>query len=191
MKKQQNITQDSTERWVEARFIRADGSIESFPGYVVSNWGKVGSLVDTHGNKRRVMKILKPCQYDKLGHLRVRLCNDKKKYARSIHRLMLSSFHPEQYFEGAEVDHKDRCPTNNRLDNLRWTDHNGNNANRAMNPLKKIRVTHLNDRHIEEFDNMKDCSRAFGKSTGWCNSVIILLNGFNAKYNILIEKIEK
>lgn len=189
MKKQQNITHDSTERWVEARLIRHGGTVETYPNYMVSDHGRVASLVDNHGNKRRVMKILKPCQCDKLGHLRVRLYNDKKKYARTIHRLMLSSFHPEQYFEGAEVDHKDRCPTNNHLDNLRWTDHNGNCANRAMNPLKKIRVTWLDDGHIEEFDNMKDCSKAFGKSTGWCNSVIILLNGFNAKYNILIEKI--
>lgn len=186
---QQNITPNSTERFVSAQYICSDGAIEIYSNYVVSDRGRVASLVDTHGNKRMAMKILKPCGCDKLDHQRVRLYNNKKTTARSVHRLILSSFHPEQYFEGAEVDHINRDPTDNRLVNLRWTDRNGNNANRALNPLKKIRVTHLNDGHIEEFDNMKDCSRAFGKSTGWCNSVIILLKGFNAKYNILIEKI--
>lgn len=185
----QNIASNSTERWVEARFIRADGMVEIHSNYMVSDQGRVGSLVDTHGNKRRVMKILKPCPCDKLGHLRVSLWVNRKRYGRTVHRLMLSSFHPELYFSGAEVDHLDRDVTNNRLDNLRWTDRNGNNANRALNPLKKIRVTHLNDGRIEEFDNMKDCSMAFRKSTGWCNSVIILLNGFVKKLNILIEKI--
>lgn len=184
--KHQNNAHNSTERWIEAQYIRQDdGSIESFPSYMISDRGRVASV------KGKAKKILTQHSRSEYGHLQVGLCINNKLYFRSVHRLVLSSFHPEQYFEGAEVDHLDRDPTNNFLSNLHWTDSNGNCANRGMNPLKKIRVTHLDDGHTEEFSNMKDCSKAFGKSAGWCNSVIILLDGFVRKYNIKIEKIEK
>ena len=187
--KQQNNTPSSTERWVQAQFInKAEGTVEVYHGYIVSDQGRVGSLVDNHRNKRHVMKILKPRTYSECGHLMVCLYLNKIQRMKQVHRLVLSSFCPEQYFEGAEVDHLDRDPTNNFLSNLHWTDSNGNCANRGMNPLKKIRVTHLDDGHIEEFGNMMDCSKAFGKCANWCARVIYR-GGFNRKYNILIEKI--
>lgn len=188
--KKQNITQDSTEKWVSAQFIRKDGAVETFPNYMVSDRGRVGSLVNPGGSKRSVMKILKPAAPNKLGHLQVSLCTNGKIPKRTVHRLVLSSFHPELWSRDKnEVDHIDRCPTNNLLCNLQWTDRNGNCANRNMNPLKKIRVTFLSDGHTEEFDNMHDCSRAFGKSLEWCGVIIHKFDGLNKKYNILIEKI--
>lgn len=186
---QQNITPNSTERFVQAQYILSDGTIETYSNYMVSDHGRVGSWTNHGGTKRQVMKILKPRPYGKLGHLHIWLCANSKRYNRQVHRLVLSSFHPEQYFEGAEADHIDRNTTNNHLRNLRFVDHNGNNANRTKCPLKKIRVTYLNDSHVEEFDNMPDCSRAFGKSITWCEAIIRRFKGFSAKYNILIEKI--
>lgn len=189
--KQQNNTPDSAERFVPAQYILSDGTIETYSNYMVSDMGRVASLVDTHGNKRKVMKIKRPAAYSKLGHLVVGLSVRGKSYYRTVHRLVLSSFHAELWSkDNNEVDHLDRDPTHNYLDNLRWTDRNGNCANRAMNPLKKIRVTYLNDGHTEEFDNMMDCNRAFGKSVAWCSYIISNRNGFSAKYNILIEKIK-
>ena len=188
MKKQIN-TPSIKEKWVSVQFIRKDGAVETFPNYMVSDRGRVGSLMDRWG-KRSVMKILKITTHTKGGHLEVCLYARGKSYFRSIHRIVLSSFHPEQRTKDKnEVDLIDRNSTNNLLSNLRWTDRNGNNANRSMNPLKKIRVTYLNDGHIELFDNMFECSKAFGKSKGWCNAIIHKCSGFNAKHNILIEKI--
>lgn len=186
--KQQINTPSSAERFVPAQYILSDGTIETYSNYMVSDKGRVGSLVDTHGNKRPVMKILKPYPCDKLGHLQVSLWVNGKGYSRMVHRLVLSSFHPEQYFNGAEIDHKDRCPTHNYLDNLHWTDSKGNCANRSN--MNLIRVTYLEDGHTELFDNMTDCSIAFSKNPKWCSEIIYRHKGFNAKLNILIEKIE-
>lgn len=184
--KQKINTPDSTERFVLAQYVRNDGTIETYPGYMVSDYGRVASM------KGKVMKILKCRSHTKSGHMQAGLYVNGKRLFRWLHRLVLSSFHYELWSKDAnEVDHKDRCPTNNRLDNLQWTDRNGNCANRVVCPLKRIRVTHLDDGHTEEFDNMKDCSRAFGKSLCWCARLLRdpSRNGFNAKYNILIEKI--
>ena len=183
--KQQNITQDSTERWTEARFITSSGQIEVYSDYLISDKGRVASV------KGKAMRIMKLIPRGKLGHLGLNLYKNGKLYARTTHRIMMSSFHPELYFKGAEVDHINRIPTDNRLENLRWTDHNSNNANKVWNPVKCVRVTWLNDSHVEEFDNMHDVSRKFGKSSKWCVMISRKYNGFNKKYNIKIEKIEK
>lgn len=189
MKQQINAT-DSTERWVQAQYIKEDGTVEVYPNYMVSDRGKVGSLIDSHGNKRSVMKIKKHAAYSKLGHLVVGLSVRGKSCYRTVHRLVLSSFHPELWSRDKnEVDHKDRNAANNHLDNLHWTDRNGNCANRDKCQLKPIKVTHLSDGHTELFDNMTDCSRAFRKSAAWCAMIICQFNGFSKKYNILIEKI--
>lgn len=187
--KEQNNTQNSEERFVPVKYIRSDGSIEIYSDYLVSDRGRIGSLVNPCGSKRSVMKILKPNATGRLGHLQVKLCVNGKQNSRKIHRIVLSSFYPEQYFNGAEVDHKDRNPANNFLSNLHWVDHNENNTNRPKCSLKRIRVTYLADGRIEEYDNMVDCSRSFGKARMWCDNIIRRHNGFNEKYNILIQKI--
>lgn len=186
--KQQNIAHDSTERFVPAQYIRKDGAVETFPNYMVSDRGRVGSLVNHCGNKRSVMKILKPAAPNKLGYLAVTLRANGKRYQRAVHRLVLSSFHPELWTRDKnEVDHIDRCPTNNLLGNLRWTDRNGNCTNRDT--VKKIKVTYLCDGHTEEFDNMRECDRAFGKGRTWSVCIINNCKGFSKKYNVLIQKI--
>lgn len=186
--KNKNNTPSSEERWTEVRFIKFDGTIESFPNYLVSDMGRIGSTVTNHGNVRETVKILKPQPYDKLGHLHVRLYINKKSLTKKVHRIVLSSFCPESWSKDTnEIDHINRDPTDNRLCNLKWVDRVGNIANRSN--MKKIKVTYLSDGHTEVFENMLDCCRAFGKSKGWCNVIIREHEGFSKKYNIQIEKL--
>lgn len=185
--KEQNNTPNSGERFVQAQYIRKDGTIEVYQNYMVSDRGRVGSLVNRWG-KRSAMRIRKPTACSRLGHLGVTLSVNNKTHRRSIHRIMLSSFHPELWsMDKNEVDHIDRNPANNLLNNLHWVTSSDNIANRIT--PKKIRVTYMNDRHTEEFDNMYECSRAFGMNDHWCAHIIRRHNGFNAKHNILIQKI--
>lgn len=48
-----------------------------------------------------------------------------------VHRIICSAFHGLPPEGKPEVDHLDRCPSNNREDNLRWADRKGNNDNRG------------------------------------------------------------
>lgn len=79
--------------------------------YAISNEGRVKNL--------KTNKILKPL-LRKDGYLRAHLyCNGKvKDYA--IHRLVLLAFKYNEYFNKAEVNHKDENKLNNHLENLEW-----------------------------------------------------------------------
>ena len=97
--------------------------------YQVSNLGRIRSLDRFVNNyKSRTKKglvrgkILKPC-LDSLdahkGYYFVTF-NDRKHY--KVHRLVAFSF-PEicgEWFEGAEVNHKNEIKTDNRAENLEW-----------------------------------------------------------------------
>ena len=83
--------------------------------YQVSNWGRVKSL----GNdKTRKERILKPST-TKQGYQFVCLCKDGKQKLFYVHRLVAMAFipNPNNY---TEINHKDECKINNRIDNLEW-----------------------------------------------------------------------
>lgn len=91
--------------------------------YMVSNLGRVKSL-----NYRRTGReeILKPNKVSG-GYLKVTLCKKGEKYYHPllVHRLVLEAFVPNPN-NLPEVNHKDKNPENNRLENLEWISHPGN-----------------------------------------------------------------
>lgn len=97
--------------------------IEGWPGYEVSDWGRVGSRV------RGRFKILKPWIGKENGYLYVGLVKDdgtKQKFL--VHRLVLEAF-VGPCPPGLEACHDpDKTRTNCRLDNLKWGDHFENMA---------------------------------------------------------------
>lgn len=98
--------------------------IEGYEGlYEVSNLGRVKSL--WYG-KERMLKMGK----DKLGYLRVFLCNNNKGKNFLIHRLVAKAFIPNPDNKPF-IDHIDTNPSNNRIENLRWCTHKEN----CNNPL--------------------------------------------------------
>ena len=109
--------------------------------YQISNFGRVKSLIDNHGQKRE--KILKAVE-NGYGYERVNLHKNHQKKAFKIHRLVAHMF-IEGYFEGAEVNHKDENKTNNHVSNLEWctSKYNANYGTRN----EKLSETNKGEKH--------------------------------------------
>lgn len=108
--------------------------IKDFDGYFVSedgtvwcNLGKGYRGVRRDREKREAYPI-KP-RITKNGYLRVymRQTSTNKRVDRYIHRLVAEAFIPHDSQHNV-INHKNCDRTDNRVDNLEWTDSKGNNA---------------------------------------------------------------
>lgn len=119
--------------------------------YQVSNYGQARSLdrldIDKRGY-RRFFKgtILKP-RSNGNTYFEIQLSKNNIKHYPLIHRLVAITFElpiPEEFkhipIEELDVEHIDCDPSNNRLENLRWTDRSGN----MQNPITKQRISDAN-----------------------------------------------
>jgi hypothetical protein len=91
-------------------------SLNRLPGYEVSNIGRVRSL------KRKKEKLLNQC-VTKDGYHLVCLFNDGKRHTSYIHRLVAEAFlecKSHLVMKNAVVNHKDKNPSNNNVENLEW-----------------------------------------------------------------------
>lgn len=93
-------------------------AIPDFPGYEISDTGKVRSF-KTKSGKLGLPHEVTPVLMDPIGWA-VRLNKEGKRYLRSLARLVLVSFegdHPE-----ARVGYRDGNSFNLKLENLYWKD---------------------------------------------------------------------
>lgn len=117
--------------------------------YEVSNLGNVRSLDKVVRNLSG--DYLKPSAIKKQstrprGYKIVTLTKDGSSKQLSVHRLVAMSFLPNPY-NYPEVDHIDRNPSNNVLENLRWCTHEAN-----MNNENTIQ-------YMKEYVDKKECSK--------------------------------
>lgn len=114
--------------------------IKDYPRYSVN---QLGSVKGPKG-------ILRPVKNSN-GYLYVSLYNDKGCTRKQIHRLVAETFIPNPDNK-PNVDHIDRDPFNNRVDNLRWCTQSEN----LLNPLTiAYRSLMIGDRRAVDiaFDN--------------------------------------
>lgn len=106
--------------------------IPDFPGYEVSNHGRVRSYRARGGNENgsswhisdRPQRILSQSE-DNAGYLGVALCKNGKGYYSKIAQLVMNAFvGPPPY--GLEICHNDGNRKNNHLSNLRYDTHSAN-----------------------------------------------------------------
>ena len=89
--------------------------VTKIPGYEVSNIGRVRSL------KQKLPKLLKVAT-NNVGYDLVCLSNGKAKYTSYIHRLVAEAFIPTNLtLDNVHVNHRDKNPRNNNVENLEWT----------------------------------------------------------------------
>lgn len=127
--------------------------------YEVSDMGRVRSL---NFNKTKKAIMLK--QGLRNHYLRVTLHKKGNQLSESVHRIVAFAF-PEicgDYFEGAQVNHKDENKTNNAAWNLEWctpkyNSNYGTGVERSANAKKKpIIQLSLNNDFIKRWDSAKD-----------------------------------
>jgi hypothetical protein len=100
----------SEEKWIEST---------DFPNYEISNTGKIRRL-----KNQRELKIAKNSSL----YFVVRIYYNKKKYTKSISRLVWEGFNRCKCKE--TIDHIDRDKSNNNLSNLRCISYKENSLNR-------------------------------------------------------------
>ncbi|CAL6103553.1 HNH_homing endonuclease [Hexamita inflata] len=108
---------------IQEELIEEYRDIVDYPNYEVSNLGQV--------RNKSTGRILKPYE-DKDGYLTVGLYLNKIKKTCKIHRLVAQAFleNPNNY---NEIDHINGSPSNNNVQNLRWTSPRDNCKNRNGN----------------------------------------------------------
>jgi len=108
-------------------------TIPGLPMYEASDSGLIRSkarTVTAMVNGRRVRKVLP----SKLLAQSLMTLNGKPHYATAkvdgqtlyVHRLIAMAWHTDTYFAGAEVNHTNGNPRDNRADNLEWVTHRQN-----------------------------------------------------------------
>lgn len=104
--------------------------INGFPGYEVSNLGRVGCWRKRGSrhpfpSERRIVTPVK----NKTGYLQVTLHQGREKFTRNIHRLVLETF-VGPCPDGMECAHGDGNRQNPVLSNLRWDTRKNNHADK-------------------------------------------------------------
>lgn len=102
-------------------------TIESFPNYQVSNLGRVKSLNYNHTGEEQILKQ----GINKKGYPRVVLMMNRIKRSVCVHILVAEVFLIKSN-DSYQVDHIDRNPKNNNLNNLRYVSCKDNLLNRNM-----------------------------------------------------------
>lgn len=124
--------------------------------YYVSNKGNVKRVI--HGKEYILAQHRRAKQYDYL-------CVKPNNHTVNVHKLVAFAF-PEicgEYFEGAQVNHKDENPLNNCAENLEWctpayNNHYGHRIEKTSIKIKQIKDSVV----INEFKSLREAERETG-----------------------------
>ena len=155
------------------KYILFDGTIIEYSDYKISENGEVYSY-----KRNNVIKLKQHPNHR--GYLYVGLSINGKLNFRSVHRCVLSTYKENEWFEGAECNHKDECITNNNIDNLEWLsspdNHNYGSRNKRTGDKNHLKLNKIgseivlqydkNENFIEEWPSFMEIKRQLGYSCG-------------------------
>lgn len=127
--------------------------IPEWPGYRVSNRGRVQSCRDNGANLSTVWNDRKP-RHDKDGYLKLKLHRNQKTRYVGVHVLVAEAFIGQKPFPKAMVLHKNGIRDDNAVDNLRWgsgkenaddRDADGKTARADKNGRAKLTVENVHE----------------------------------------------
>ena len=128
--------------------------IEGFENYIIYEDGDIYSKISN--------KFLKPCLNKIKGtpidkcYYRVCLCKNTKQYTKKLHRLLALAFIPNP--NNLEmVDHIDRNPQNNAIENLRWVSHSTNVKNSGVYKTNKLGEKFISIKKVRTYVYYRFC----------------------------------
>jgi hydroxymethylpyrimidine pyrophosphatase-like HAD family hydrolase len=156
--------------------------IPNFDGYTITDDGKVISY------KFKNPKIMKTWK-QKSGYENIKLCKNNKTYHFLIHRLVAQAFIPNPN-NLPEVNHKNKCVYDNRVENLEWCTRkeNLNDSYSTMSPVRNFCPCYYFDLETKErsqtFQSINEACR-FLATKGYSYTS---LNKYRHQKNIIIIK---
>lgn len=135
------------EEWKDIYF-KENGIVYDFRNlYQVSNLGRIKSLNYMNTGKEKILKLNEnKCGNDRI-YLRIYLYKNGTQKRFLVHRLVAHMF-IEGYFNGAEIDHINTIPNDNRAENLKWCTRTENmNNNLTKEKSKKANLKEKNPRY--------------------------------------------
>ena len=168
-------------------YFEENGIVYNYIGlYKISNKGRVESLgaSEGHNSKKRILKGWK----SQKGYLQVEFRNkENKRKTFAVHRLVAHMFLSEEYFDGAEVNHKDENKENNNVNNLEWctTEYNCNYGTRNKRHGETIKnENHYASIPVAQYDTQMNlikiwsCSSEVERELGiWASNIRKCCNG--------------
>lgn len=144
-------------------------------------------MISDLGNVKNIKSGLILKQYAKPdGYKVIRITIEGKKKVCSVHRLILFTFKPNEYFDGAIVNHKDCNKLNNSLDNLEWCSYKENaehsvrnnlwipltGSNNGYSKLTEEQVLKIRDLFLE-YKNYSKIAREYNVSMNNIKSIVL------------------
>ena len=158
-------------------------NINGFRTYMVSNFGRVKrkSTISKNrwGNFIKEEHLIEPYK-DTSGYLQVKLYGENGSKILMVHRLVAFAF-PEicgEWFDGAEINHKDENPANNYAENLEWcnTKYNNNYGNRKSKCM--VSMLNKNSKTVIQYSLKGEVLKVYpsamqaSRETGFCGATI-------------------
>ena len=108
--------------------------IDGFENYAVTESGKIYSI---NPYLKCGLKQLSERNNNPDRYINTHLNKNNHSYTFQVHRLV-GKYFVDGYFEGAEIDHKDRNKHNNHYTNLEWVTHK-ENLHRSYTTMSQVR----------------------------------------------------
>lgn len=133
--------------------------------YQVSNLGRVKSLERDYKSAfvRKMPQNIKKQKINKRGYYYLHLCKNGKKWATTVHKLVVFAFIGPKPYPDVTINHKDSNKLNNRLENLEYCSIKENNRHYRDNVIDFVGEDHpmakLTEKDVisirNEYSNLK------------------------------------